>query len=61
MFGTEKFRTYHYEMDNARTYALRNPTLAYACAATALRAAVQMRRPDLAYKANELLSLVRPL
>lgn len=49
--------TYLCEMDLACTYALSQPDLAHDCALTALSAAEDMRRPDLAYYANELLAL----
>jgi hypothetical protein len=47
--------TYLMEMDLACTYAMSQPELAFDCAATALHAAHEMRRPDLAYIANELM------
>lgn len=48
--------TYLCEIDLALTYALRKPRLAAECAHKALRAAVEMRNPAMAYRANELLS-----
>jgi hypothetical protein len=48
--------TYLCEMDLACTYALSQPDLAHDCCLTALDAALEMRRPDLAYFANELMS-----
>ena len=47
---------YQCEIDLAFTYALRRPRLAIECAWRALKAAVQIKRPDLAYRANELIS-----
>lgn len=47
--------TYHCELDLALTYALRRPRLALECAYRALRAAIESRRPDAAYRANELI------
>jgi hypothetical protein len=47
--------TYQCEIDLALTYALRRPTLALDCALRALRAALDMRRPDLTSRANELV------
>jgi hypothetical protein len=44
------------EMDLALTYALSRPQLAAACASTALDHAIMAGRPDLAYRANDLLS-----
>lgn len=49
---------YACELDLALLYSLRNPRLARECALTALRAAISVRRPDLAYRANELLGLI---
>ena len=50
--------TYRCEMDLAATYALSQPDLAADCAQFALDAAIEARRPDLAYAANELLSAI---
>lgn len=47
---------FHCEIDLALTYAIRRPRLAIECAFNALKAAVSIKRPDLAYRANELLS-----
>ncbi len=44
------------ELSLACTYAYRRPRLAAECALSALVAAVRMGRPDLAYRANALLS-----
>jgi len=47
--------TYHCELDLALTYALRNPKLAIQCAYRALTAAIESRRPDAMWRANELI------
>lgn len=44
------------EMDLACTYALRRPDVAADCARNARFAAVCAGRPDLAYRANDLLA-----
>ena len=44
--------------DLALTYALRRPSLALQSAWCALRAALAIKRPDLAYQANELISAI---
>lgn len=44
------------EFDLALTYSMRRPRLAIRCAVAALRAAIGLKRPDLAYSANELLA-----
>jgi hypothetical protein len=46
---------YRCEMDLACTYALRRRELALACATRAWFVALEMKRPDLAYAANELM------
>lgn len=46
---------FHCEIDLALTYSLRRPKLAIECAFNALRAAIEIRNPRLAYRANELL------
>lgn len=48
--------TYHCELDLALTYALRRPKLALQCAYRALRAAIESKRPDAMYRANELVA-----
>lgn len=50
--------TYHAETDFACLYALRRPKLARAAARTALSAARAMNRPDLVYRALDLLSTI---
>lgn len=45
-------------LDLAFTYALRRPRLALALAREALTAAIEMRRPDLAYRANGLMAAI---
>lgn len=50
---------YKAEMQFACLYAMRNPRLAAQCALHALHAAHAMRNPQLAYNANQLLSLLR--
>ncbi len=49
---------YYCELDLACTYAMRRPELARACATRAWFAALEMRRPDLAHAANEMLGLL---
>lgn len=51
--------TYQAEMQFACLYAMRRPKLAAAAALHALHAAHAMRNPQLAYNANQLLSLLR--
>lgn len=51
---------FHCEIDLALTYALRRPRLALRCAFAALRAAIGIKRPDLAYRANELICALSP-
>lgn len=46
---------FHCEIDLALTYSLRRPRLAIECVWAALRAAIEVRNPKLAYRANELL------
>lgn len=46
------------EFDFACLYALRRPKLARAAARTALSAAHAMNRPDLVYRALDLLSTI---
>lgn len=48
--------TYHCELDLALTYALRRPKLAIECAYRALCAAIESKRPDAMYRANEVLA-----
>lgn len=43
------------ELDLALTYALRRPAIARSCAVRAFFAAQAMGRPDLAYRAHELI------
>lgn len=45
-------------LDLALTYALRRPRLASELLRDAYRAAVVLGRPDLAYRANDLLSAI---
>ena len=47
--------TFHCEIDLALTYALRRPKLALECAYRALMAAIEIRNPALAYRANEVI------
>lgn len=47
--------TYLCELDLALTYSMRRPRLAIECAYKALKAAVELRNPMLAYRANELI------
>lgn len=47
---------FYCEMDLACTYAMKRPELARDCAMRAFNAAIQMQRPDLAAKANDLLA-----
>lgn len=49
---------YHCETDLALTYALRRPELARVCAVRALNAAIASGRPDLTYRASELLGVL---
>lgn len=49
---------FHCEYDLACTYALGSPRLARQCARAALTAAIQLGRPDYAYRANELLAAI---
>lgn len=49
---------YNCEMSLALTYSMRRPALARKCARAALRAAHAIFRPDLAYRANELLAVL---
>lgn len=49
---------YRAETSLACTYALRRPSLAKSCAKRALDAAIEMRRPDLAFHANALLGAI---
>lgn len=51
--------TYECEMSLACTYALSQPDLARDCACFAHDAALEARRPDLAYNANELIVALR--
>lgn len=44
------------EMSLAATYSLHRPKLARKCAAAAHAEALRLRRPDLAYKANDLMA-----
>lgn len=44
------------EIDLALTYALRRPKLALECAFKALKAAIEIKRPDMAYRANEVIA-----
>jgi hypothetical protein len=46
---------YHCTISLAYTYALRRPELARELAREAFSAAIDQHRPDLAYRANELL------
>lgn len=48
--------TFHCELDLALTYALRRPRLAIQCAIRALQAAIESKRPDAMYRANEVLA-----
>lgn len=50
--------TFRCEMDLAATYALARPDLAAECATFAHDAALEARRPDLAYEANDLLAAI---
>lgn len=50
---------YDCELSLACTYAIRRPSLAIECATRALDCAVDLRRPDLAWRASELLSAIR--
>lgn len=45
-------------VDLALTYSLCRPRLAIECAQRALVAAVDLRRPDLAWQANSLLAAI---
>lgn len=47
---------FYCNLDLALTYALRRPRLARQCATLALRAALDVHRPDLAYRANDVLA-----
>lgn len=49
---------YHCELDLAATYAMRRPKLARDCAVRAFFAAINLRRPDLAFRATELLRAI---
>lgn len=46
------------EIDLAFTYSLSHPKQSVACATLALSKAIEARRPDLAYTANTILSIV---
>lgn len=45
-------------LDLAFTYAMRNPELATELATEAHAAAIELHRPDLAYKANDLIAAI---
>ena len=49
---------YAVEMATALAYAFTRPDIAEDCARYALGVAEELGRPDLAYQANELLSIV---
>lgn len=50
--------TFHAEFDFACLYALNRPRVAREAAKMALSAAISMGRADLAYRANELLTII---
>lgn len=50
--------TFQAEMSLALTYALRRPNLAKECVRTAISAAIEMNRPDLAWQAANLLEVL---
>ena len=58
LYGGFMMLAYLAEMDFACIYAMRRPRLARKCALEALKVSVEMGRPDLSYRARDLLAVL---